>query len=332
MATSTDADVLEVVIDSEAAAWEALRKASSEGFPDAVRLRFRGWPVFSIDYKGRDWHSTVPTRVMPSLLDVQKDINRAFAHMQYGELNLRRLREEDRDELEVVVKVKKGSSAFDADLWLQFTKMAEAAVGRMTGTEIAITVISAALVLVSPVMFKAWLKSRQDAKELDTRVQLSKEETERLKVFASGARQVPAVSSIKDEAEATNNALLKATRPGDTVTIGSTEVSAEVAQRVVQSEREQSRSIEMSGAFAVLGNRTDKGMGFRISVRDHHTGEIVNADVGKNLPWEQKELIRDAEWTKSLVMLVIHADRLGESIVRAEVISARAYRPAKISE
>ena len=82
----------------------------------------------------------------------------------------------------MVVKVKEGSSSFSADLWEQFTRIAEAAITRMSGTQAVITVLGLALVLVSPVLFKAWLRSRQEEKRAVRDVELSEQETERLRI------------------------------------------------------------------------------------------------------------------------------------------------------
>jgi hypothetical protein len=69
-----------LIIHNEEDAWALLEAAvSGSGHLDARRLKFKGWPIWSLDAKGRDWYSTVPTRIMPPLLDVQKDVNRAYA-------------------------------------------------------------------------------------------------------------------------------------------------------------------------------------------------------------------------------------------------------------
>lgn len=315
----------EVVIRSEEDAWGALERAvRGEGFPGDVQLRFEGWPIFELDVKGRDWDSSVPTRIMPSLLDVQKDINRAYASIRYDEFNLRRLKEDERDDLEVVIKVEKGSSIFSAELWQQLSRMAEAAVGRMDGNQIVITVLGVALGITSAVMFKAWLASRQKEKELDNQVELSKQEVARLKVFADAMQQRPQLQEVRADAEATNSRLLKATKPGDTMNIGGETIPAEQAEVLVQAERERAQEVAVSGVFFILGNRTDKGDGFRITVQRQSDRLTLNADVPLTLATDQHELIQQAEWSKGLVRLQIEASMLRESITQAVVTKAEA--------
>ena len=291
---------MKLVIESEADAWQALEKAiAGGGFPDDLQLEFKGWPQLQLDYVGKDWNSTVPSRVMSPLLDVQKDINRAFTSVRYNDQNLRKLKDEDRDDLEIVVKVEKGSSIFNAELWKQFSHIADAAIGRMNGDQVVITVIGLALAIMAPVMFKAWLASRQKEKEMQNRVELSQQETQRLKIFAEAMKAQPSLQAIKDDAQATNNRLLKAVKPGDNVSMKGVRLYSEEVGEIVQPERERSEDIHLDGDFFVLGNRTDKSEGFRITVRRTLDSLTFNADVPLELPYEQKQIIQKAEWTKS---------------------------------
>lgn len=314
---------MKVVIATEEDAWVALERATlGDGYPDGVELEFKGWPVFQMDVKGRDWNSTVPTRVMSPLLDVQKDINRAYTSIKYSDFNLRKLRDEERDELEVVVKVEKGSSIFNAELWKQFSHMAEAAIGRMNGDQIVITVLGIALAITAPVMYKAWLASRQKEKEVASRLELSQQETERLKVFAEAVKSSPSLQAVREDAQATHNRLLKSVKPGDSMAMKGVELGSDEVAVLVQSERERAQDIFVEGNFVVLGNRTDKSDGFRITVKrlsDHLT---LNADVPLALPYEQQQLIQKAEWSKGKIRLSITASILRDAISQAIVVSA----------
>ncbi|HMN92964.1 MAG TPA: hypothetical protein PKC60_07015 [Hydrogenophaga sp.] len=315
---------MQLVISDETQAWEALRKATrGGGFPDDVQLVLNGWPVFKMDIKGRDWDSTVPTRIMSPLLDVQKDINRAYANVRYGADSLRKLRDEERDDLEVVVKVKKGSSIYDADLWKQLTAIGEAAVGRMNGTEIVITVLGLGLLLTAPVMYKAWLAARQQEKQLEHQLSLSQQETERMQIFSDAMQKQPVLEATKQDVIATQNRMLKATRPGDVMAVHSVPVGADEAAVLVQTERERSEDVVVDDAFVVLGNRTDRIEGFRITVRRLSDGLVLQADVPIELPYPQQQLVQKAEWEKEKIHLTMNASSLRGKLSQAVVISAR---------
>lgn len=313
-----------ITITNEAQAWELLELATESGLADDVELVFDGWPVFKMGVQGKDWHSTVPTRVMSPLLDVQKDINRAYASVRYGAGNTRKLKDEERDELEVVVKVREGSSLYDAELWKQFSTIAEAAVGRMNGTETAITVLGLALLVAAPVMHKAWLANRQKEKEFDHQLQMSKEESHRLEIFAGALNRQPILVAAQDDVQATQNRFLKVAKTGDVLSMKGQPIGSDEAAALAQPEREHAQDIVIEGLFTVLGNRTDRSEGFRITVRRLADQLTVNADVPVELPHTQQQLIQDAEWKKTTVFLSINASMLRDSISQATVVTASA--------
>lgn len=324
-----------LIIRNEVDAWEALEAAIlGDKYFDIKKVQFEGWPSWSLDARGRDWHSTVPTRIMPPLLDVQKDINRAFAGVQYGDPNLRRLREEERDSLEVVVKVEKGSSIFTADLSDQLNKIAQVALERMNGTEALITVLGIGLMITSTVMYKAWLASRLKEKELqshtvleskniESRIQQSQEETRRLGIMQNAIGREPTLQAVNEDTQATANRLLKAARLGDTIAMRGVPMTAEEAHEIAQPERERAKEMEIQGDFRIIGNRTDKGAGFRVTVQRVSDGLQFAADVLAELAWDDKQAIQTAEWSKSLVALTVEAEMLRDKITRAVISSAK---------
>lgn len=326
---STDTDVPALIIRSEADAWSALAAALAGDATGTRAPRFEGWPFFNLDASGRDWHQTVPTRIMPPLLEVQRDIHRAFTQAEFGEFNLRRLDAADRDALEVVVRVDKGSSLLSADISAQLNRIAQAVFGRMTGTQATIAVLGIALSIASPVMFKDWLAERQAQAQLTTRVELSQQETTRLQLFAQAVQREPALDAMRGNAIESANQLLKATRAGDTMTVHTVPVSAADAQQIVQPARERANQMDIVGAFRIIGNRTDKGAGFRITVRRDSDGMRFAADVPKELAWDAQQAIQKAEWSKSPVELSIDAELLRDKIARATVVSARPITPER---
>lgn len=314
---------MKLVIENEMQAWEALERAISTGFPDGVQLEFQGWPVLTMNVQGRDWNSTVPTRVMTPFLDVQKDINRAYAAVRYGSANLRKLRDEERDDLEVVIRVREGSSLFDAELVKHFATITQAAAARMSGTQVVITVLGLGLLITAPVIYKAWLAGRAREKEIDLQREMSAEETRKLQVMADALTRQSLLLATQEDVQATQNRLLKVAKPGDVLNLKETPITATTAAQLAQPERERAQDVFLNGDFTVLGNRTDKSEGFRINVRRESDQMTIHADVPVDLPHEQQLMIQRAEWSKKKIYLEINASLLRESISQATVVSAR---------
>jgi len=58
----------------------------------------------------------------------------------------------------------------------------------MESVHIVITIIGIGLLISAPTMWKAWLKSRTDERQLGVTVDLSAQETARMKIFADALR------------------------------------------------------------------------------------------------------------------------------------------------
>ena len=314
-----------ITIRSADEAWALLGFVLSDGvLPENINLVFDGWPQFDMKVDGRDWKCTVPTRVMAPLLDVQRDLHRAYATVCYGSPNLRKLSDEDRDLLELVVKVDKGSSDLKAPTWTQLNELAKKAIEKMNSRDVVITVLGIAVVIGSVEISKAWIAERQAAVDSEKTVQLSKEETKRLEVFAQAVKQQPSLAETRSDHEATQNKLLKAVKPGDKVVSKGVELHSDQVMAITQTDRAHSEDIDISGRFRVIANDTSKSAGFRIKVVRVSDNLTFNAEVPIELESEKQKLIQRAEWSKGaiLVELNITASLLRDSITNAVVYGA----------
>lgn len=61
-------DVL--VIRNEDQAWEALQSALAEEVSETTQVVFEGWPVFKLTISGADFNASIPTRIMPPILEL----------------------------------------------------------------------------------------------------------------------------------------------------------------------------------------------------------------------------------------------------------------------
>ncbi len=77
-------------------------------FPAA---RFENWPVLHFNVKGGDkYKSTVTSYLIEGLKDFTDEIFRAICVVKYGKPDLRYLKEKDREEFDLVIKIAEGSS------------------------------------------------------------------------------------------------------------------------------------------------------------------------------------------------------------------------------
>lgn len=312
-----------IVIRSADEAWAWFERAvKGTDVPERLTLRFEGWPTFEMNVKGQDWDCTVPTRVMVPLLEIQKDIHRKYVEIAYGSANLRKLTEEDRDQLEIVVKVSKGSSDYEAPLDPQLNSLAEKAIEKMTSRDLLIAILGIALVWGGVEVNKAWVAERQAAVQAEVTVELSRQETERLKVFEAAVKQQPVLATARQDFEESQNRLLKTLKPGDKAVLPGVQITSGEAKEITHRERARSESVTITGDFRVLANDATKGNDFRIKVARVSDGLVFQATVPFELDADMKRLIQKAEWSKGAlaVKLDMSASMLRGNVTEAEVI------------
>ena len=74
-------------------------------------VRFENWPVLHFNVKGGDkYKSTVTSYLIDGLKDFTDEIFRAICVVKYGKPDLRYLKEKDREEFDLVIKIAAGSS------------------------------------------------------------------------------------------------------------------------------------------------------------------------------------------------------------------------------
>ncbi len=74
-------------------------------------VKFENWPVLHFNVKGGDkYKSTVTSYLIEGLKDFTDEIFRAICVVKYGKPDLRYLKEKDREEFDLVIKIAEGSS------------------------------------------------------------------------------------------------------------------------------------------------------------------------------------------------------------------------------
>lgn len=322
-----------LVIRGEDDAWALLNHVLEGGdLPENPELRFEGWPVYKLKVDGRDWHSSVPTRIMPPMLEIQRDLNRAYAQIRYGEPNIRRLKDEEKDQLEIVVEVDEGSSDYQAKLWEYADQLVKAGIDRMEPTHYITIALIVSLAWGGSLIARRWIDKRSEDKQVDIQakrdVQLSEQETKRTELMTRALTRHPEMQEVKTHVEDATNRILRTLKPQDRAIIGSVEVNGYEAKELAREARQTSTDVEITGDFRIRSNDVTDPTVYKLRLEHLDTGEMFNAIVRMTVNAEQRQLIRDAEWSSTkIVGLTVHATRLRGNLQDAEVLGAREYRP-----
>lgn len=311
------------LIESEDQAWELLSGilANSIILDETVTLEFKNWPIIEFKVQGRRWQSSMPTRIMPPILELQKDLYRAYARVHYGGNDIRRLNDDEREALEIIVKVSQGSSEFMALIEGAMNTFVDGAVTKMTSEHMLITVLGVALVVAGRLGWKDWLNTRLQEKESDDRVKLSQEETRRLEVMSKAMQQQPMIQQLKEEVELTKDQLVKSLNEPDQIEFGEVTLLGSEAKALVKKERERSKPVRVDGLFRIQEVRPQVAS-FRLGLKRISDGMELHAEAKDQvLNYDMREALKQGEWGRIPIEFSINAYELRGNIINAEVFS-----------
>lgn len=315
--------VRKFLIESEDQAWELLNGIIEKSIvlDETVTLEFKNWPVIEFKVQGRRWQSSMPTRIMPPILELQKDLYRAYARIHYGCNEIRRLSDDEREALEIVVKVSQGSSEFMALIEGAMNTFVDGAVAKMTSEHMMMTVIGLALVVAGRLSWKDWLNKRLQEKESDERIKLSQEETRRLEVMSNAIKQQPIIQQFKEEAELTKDQLVKSLDEPDQIVVGEVTLPGSDARVLVKKERERSKPVRVDGLFRILEVKPQVAS-FRLGLKRISDGLELHAEAKDQvLNYDMREALKQGEWDRIPIEFSINAFELRGNIINAEVFS-----------
>jgi len=318
---------MDIIIKSEKDAWEWLEKALNDDpeLDQPLNIKFDGWPRLHLHYIGHDFDQSVPTRIMPSLLDAQKEIHRLYCQLRYGEQNLRKLKPDDRPKLELNVKVDKGSSKYDTNLSEVLTEAAKAAVSNMDSIHILYSVLGVALTWGSTVAWKSWLAHQEKVKEIESRVQMSELEKEKLQMMAKTQERAPAVRELSEGIDNFRNNSLHQLKTSDSFMIPESNISidGDYAAEITTKPKEQSTEMRIDGEFVIQHVSSGETKGFKVKVKRLIDGKMVNVSIPEALVTpDLKTVLKNNEWDKRPFIMEINAKILRGEITAATLVSA----------
>ena len=255
----------------------------------AESVSFSGWPVLRLKIEGEDFDGSIPTRIMPAVLELQKEIYRTYALAKFGKPDIRKLSRTDRRRSEIVVKVEKGSANFIMDLinilnWMSKVKMTP---------ELLIAFVVLSTVLGGGWFAKKIVNDREETKrreveakektkrieaeakkevalaeiEVKLKIALSESETKRTGLITGMARENVVLKESLDRCKAPFENVMRSLDPDDTLSVNDQEIiDGEQARQLFRARRETTEEVRLDGLFLILrvlsgDRRTDIGHG-----------------------------------------------------------------------
>ncbi|WP_318557221.1 hypothetical protein [Geobacter anodireducens] len=312
------------VIKSEDDAWNLLERTLKEGVPDGhIEMVFENWPVLEFKLKGDKFNSSLTVKVMKTFVDLQQKLNRAYAQMRYNRPTAGGLSAAEHKELEIVVKVDKGSTLFSVDLQPTVATLLQGVTGKMTGTEIVISVLGLGLIYGGVTFAKAYLDSRRQEKQIEIASLLSNEETKRLGIFADAVNKQENLLSACRDSEETFDSFIKGASDADYLEIGGQRIYKEALDEMVKQTRSRSTDVQLNGWYRILYVDSSKPDGFVVGVRSQENGKEFPAKLEDKWVFRMAahlNRLQAAEWGKKPIYLRINGKEIRSGVSQATII------------
>jgi hypothetical protein len=323
-------------IRSEDEAWDYFQRALAGEFDGKPLVpKFDGWPEQEITFWLGEKHEVITAPMAKALLDYQNAIYRAVMFLQSDTTSLRGLSEELRIQFEMDFEVGEGCTKLLPDLEGILTRIAEAAVGNMTGTELTITVLGTALILGGGFAWRAYLKERGERVAEETRSATtrrlveaqefaSEQETRRLEIITQAIIQATGSNAIPDVVDEAKASVVKAASRMDETEVAGVAIQPDLARRLSRNPRGEPDEVELQGFFEVLRIDSEPETPFRVKVRHRETGEEFFAGIRDALlAGNDRDVIADAEWRQRPFWGRVEARRSRGEITSAVIVAVR---------
>lgn len=319
-------DIVEkLVISSEKDAFDLLAKSLKDQIPENAQIVFDGWPIFKLSIYGEDFDGTIPTRIMPPILDLQREIHRIYCREKYGSESLSHLKDYERDFLELVVEIKPGCSQFISKLFDTLNKVIQDT--DMTGKEAIILMTSIAAILTGGVGWYVWVQSNERMHGQDLTVQLSQEETKRQAMLIDAISQNSNIKKASEGVNAFRASLSKKLKDTDTIKINDQPViNGARAAEIVPAPKVEAEAIRLDGDFTISEIKFPKadefGKPYRLTVERISDKLKLTVDASHDkLSPDQVKVIQEGGFQLKVVTLQINAKKLRGNITRPELYS-----------
>lgn len=316
-----------LTLTDERQAFELLKKALRDELKDDnIVLKFEGWPVLEIELEGPGYKSTITAEMAEALVAIQAALNRSYALIAKGQSSARHLTDAEKQSIQFKAKVEDGCSLVKIDLGEFAAKLAEATVGKMTGTEVVIAVIGTAAAFGSVVAYKAFLRHQTENKRIEKEaahaIAMSQEETKRHQILADALAVDRRLEYVRADADLARSEILRGVSDADTITVAGVELSRVAAGAAVRKEREESKAVQLNGTYTVSEASFKQEDATKIYVRSVDDGREFGATFkDDSLDQKQLQLLKDAAFGKNQVYLSINGRLLRGDVTSAEIIS-----------
>lgn len=321
-----------VVVHNEQEAWKLLEQALSNhpSLRDA-QITFDNWPKLEILLKGRDLEGTLPARYLPALQEYQEAVYKIYSYVKYKDYSLRRLKDSEKQELELVFKVEKGSSEFVAPFADALQKIGLEAAARMSPTQITVFLCLVALLFGSNAAWARWLKYKEDKdtkdisnKAFDTVAEILKNNNRRDDLLVEAIRSSRATKVAHDGVDEAQTRLALSMDEEDQLVVDGARLEGGDLRRAAIAPRKASKNYSEEGPAYLTSVDNSLKQGYVVGVRMSGKGYTFIAKVDNTrLTNDEVVAISHAIFTREPIWIHIEGKTKHDKVIEAMVYSVR---------
>lgn len=296
---------------NEDQAFEFIAKLEDNYFDNkVVEISFDNWPVFEIRVAGDKYNSTLTSGMMKALIEFQSLLNRIYAEVVYQD-SPKVLTRSEREALQIVYKIEKGSSNILIDASQFFTEMAKGAMEKMTGRQAATIILGAAALFAGHSFYDTKLKAEQKTLEEENRHEVT------MGLLANN-KELLSFANANNEAI---HQVLRSVKDADKVVLDNkVEISKEELEVITVPERKTSSHTRLDGNYKVTGLKY-YGDDLRIEVENMESGQTFSTLLSPgHLSINEVDDILKAFRTKSALKLNIYARSSANGVRSARIL------------
>jgi hypothetical protein len=316
------------IIKSEDDLWsifEQIIEASDQGPFSTVMVD--GWrPSLLYFPHEKVSHSITPT-IARSILGFHASISRSYAYLSYGEASLRKLKQSDKELLEIKALAGGGSNHIEMkgeDIVTFLMGLA----GKMTAHELVFLITFFFVCYFAQDVMSDYMREKHETKrhlaDSDGLVKLSEQETKRIGLVTEAMKRLPKMEVVADLAkEGKSQLLLAAANQLDGATVLGVPVSAEEASVILADEKHAPVGRKLDGIYFVDDIDTKNEEGHRGILRNAKDGTKVSVSINEGeIPPDDQANLFTALRRKSRVHSVINARFKGDTVASATIMRA----------
>lgn len=308
---------------------------------DHYHLEVEDLEKFSMHLVGKKFHQTITPSVMKGFIDLQNAIYRSYAQIKYNDPSILRLSKQEKDDLELEIKVIDGSSGFGFDPQELFDRLIGLLADKLNSKHVFVLVLSSILLYSGYQAYNDYLTTQKEVRlaEISLEKDVS-EKQERLatvallsgssnqttkEVLEQAAAFSPQVKTIQQEATNASHSLIKSAQAADTIDFnnGEIQLSGEAAKELSKTSPSKWREVRIDGVFFIINVDSSHAAKRKIRIRNMETQQEILA-ILENDTLDQKNLnlIQEAEWGYTPIHLKVRAKELNGIYKESEILEA----------